>query len=73
MSGRIEKKIRRILFQGENVQENRKKNQEDFVPGGKCPGRIVKKCRRKKRWEEKIQEENPGGKCAGRKMSGKIL
>ena len=44
----------------ENVQENRKKNQEDFVPGGKCPGRIVKKFGRI------IEEENvAGGKCLG--------
>ena len=60
MSRRIEKKIGRKLSWEENVQENRKKNQEDFVPGGKCPGRIVKKFGRI------IEEEYvAGGKCLG--------
>ena len=36
--GESKKKIRRILSLVENVQENRKKNREEIVLGGKYPG-----------------------------------
>ena len=36
--GESKKKIRRILSLVENVQENRKKNWEEIVLGGKFPG-----------------------------------
>ena len=80
MSRRIEKKIGRKLSWEENIQEDRKKNQEEIVLGGKCPGESEKKsggfCSRgKMSWEDrkKIWEDYRGGKCSGRKMSGRIL